>query len=73
MGFLSKIFKGPDVPTPPPPPPPIPAAQAPVGQQAAADAGQRAAMAGGIASTMVTGAQGLAAPPSTTSKKLLGE
>ncbi|NIF51419.1 hypothetical protein [Burkholderia sp. Ax-1724] len=52
------------------PPPPAPTAQSAQGADAAKSAQQRAAMAGGPSSTIITGAAGLTNPASTTKTTL---
>ena len=66
---------GPSPPTPPPPPPPAPPPpQAPdqAVQQAGNDQRSKAIAALGPAATILTSAQGLTAPATTTAKTLTG-
>lgn len=63
----------PKPPPPPTPPPPAPTMASPVVQMARDDERKRARLAAGRASTILTGAQGLAAPAVTGVKTLLGQ
>ena len=68
--------KAPSTPAPPPPPAPPkdpPKKADPAVQKARTDERTRAALAAGRDGDILTGAQGLSAPASTTKKKLLGE
>jgi hypothetical protein len=64
--------RAPKPPPPPAPPPPAPTMASPVVQMARDDEKKRARLAAGRASTILTGAQGLAAPATVGQKTLLG-
>jgi hypothetical protein len=64
---------GPKAPAPVAPPPPAPTMASPVVQAARDDERKRSRLAAGRASTILTGAQGLAAPAVTGQKSLLGQ
>lgn len=68
-------FSAPSMPAPPPPPPPPPAPPsevAPEVKTARTQSRQRAALASGRNSTILTAAQGLTGDVSTSGKTLLG-
>jgi hypothetical protein len=69
-------FSAPAAPPPPPTPPPLPpppTEQSPEVTKARKDSRQRAALASGRNSTILTSAQGLTDAPAVTGKTLLGQ
>lgn len=62
-------FFSPDMPSAPPPPP---MTQQPVGAQAVKSQTNKANAAAGASSTIMTGADGLTTPATTSNKTLLG-
>lgn len=69
------FFSSPSAPAPPPLPPPLPAVPTPadpVVGQARTRQRQRAALAGGRRSTILTGGRGLLTPADTARKTILG-
>lgn len=71
---MGALFSGPpSAPSAPPPPPPL---QSPYGGnavQAGQGVGQQASKASGFGSTILTGPQGVTAPPNVTGKQLTGQ
>jgi hypothetical protein len=68
-------FSAPEAPPPPPPPaplPPVPTAQDPAVTKARSTSKQRAALASGRNSTILTSSQGLEGDVTTSGKTLLG-